>query len=180
MTSEEIRVDAQLLTGFQINDVTNFLWVKDAARNVARSHPLAAPKRTVDVEITTRGDTYQIEDELVRIENIVREGDRFPIAQHSYECDENGNIVFWHAGKYKVTYRYVPEMPATKTQQLPLPDRYSECIKYYVAARMRGRIYGQGDSDAQSYDALFWQYVSDADVTMERTNKRHRRMPARY
>ena len=181
MTSTDIRVDAQLLTGFQINDVTAFLWTKDAIKKIYRNHPLAAPKKTVEVSFTDEhGGEYVIEDELVRIEDVTRKDHRYPIAQHTWDCDEFGNMKFWHKGEYVITYRYVPPMPPTISSPLsPLPDRYAECIKYYVSARMRSRVYGQGDNDAQTYDNLFWQYVADADISMERTNKRHRRMPAR-
>lgn len=179
MNSENIRIDAQLLTGFQINDVTNFFWVKDAAKKICRSHPLSAPKKTIEVDMPEGGGTYDIEDELVRIEDITRKDKRYPIPQHSWECDEFGHMEFFHKGRFVITYRYVPAMPATKDDPLPIPERYSECIKYYVSARMRSRIYGQGDNDAQTYDNLFWQYIADADISMERTNKRHRRMPAR-
>ena len=180
MTSEDIRIDAQLLCGFTIDSAVAFKWVKDAAKYVLRLHPLAATKKTVEVSFNEDKQTYQIEEELARIENITLKDERYPIRQIAFDCDELGNITFWYKGDYVITYRYVPVMPQTASGDLPMPDKYAEPIKYYVAARMRGRVYGQGDSDAQNYDMLFLQYENDADISMNRTNKRHRRMPVRY
>lgn len=186
MTSDEIRVDAQLLCGFQINEITAFMWVKDAAKNIIRDHPLAAPKKTVEVTITNADKNnrapqiYQIQEELVRLETIYRKGERRNIDTTIYDCDETGNIKFYENGTYEVEYRYVPTMPEGREDNLPLADRYAEYIKYYLAARQRGRIYGQQDAEVQGYDNLFWEYIADADMAMNRTNNRHRRMPARF
>ena len=180
MTSENIRVDAQLMTGLQINAVTARTWVFDAVKYIARHYPLACPKKTVTFTAVVPHDEYQIEDELVRIDKICESGEFRPITAKFYEADELGNISFAAMGTYDITYRYVPDLESlNESSQLPIPDRFAEAIKYYVSARIRGRIFGQGDSDAQNYDALFGQYVMDANITMQGTNRRQRRLPPR-
>lgn len=181
MTSEQIRIDAQLLTGLQINAVTARTWVFDAVKYIAREFPLACPKGKAIVTTTEKDGEYAVEEELVRIEKITEEGSRRPLRSQDYYCDEIGNITFYSPGTYVIEYRYVPTLTGlNESAELPIPDRFAEYIKYYVAARIRGRIFGQGDSDAQAYDALFQSYEEDANSTMQRTNKRHRRMPPRY
>lgn len=180
MTCDEIRIDAQLLTGMQIDSVTAFLWVKDAIRNIVREHPYAATKETITINIENIGDTYQLEHELVRLEKVTPHGSRSPVSPNYYTCDELGNMQFFCAGDIDITYRYLPDMPQTVTDDIPIPNKYAEYIKYYVSARIRGRIYGQADADAQTYDTLFAQYLDNADVSSARTNKGIRVIPVRY
>lgn len=71
-------------------------------------------------------------------------------------------------------------MPQTVSDAFQVPDIYLDPVKYYIAARMRGRIYGQNDSDALRYDALFDDELNKADISMERVNRRNRRIPPRY
>ena len=182
MTSNEIRVDTQLLTGLQIESITGFVWVKDAVNYIVRTHPLAAPIKTVEYisnGTSEEGATYTFEEELVQLDKITKHKLRRPLATPYYECDQNG-VTFYHSGDFDITYRYVPASPQTVDDELPIPDRYAEPIKYYLAARMRSRIYGQGDPDSQIYDQLFWNHLSDMDAATDLANRRYRRMPARY
>lgn len=182
MNSNEIRVDAQLLTGLQIESITGFKWIKDAVRFIVRKHPLAAPQKMVtmtsvgDDEI---GDTHTFDEELIRLEKVTKHNRRRPINNPYFTCDQDG-ITFYHKGDFDVTYRYMPEDPQTVDDALPIPDRYAEPIKYYVAARIRSRIYGQGDPDAQVYDQLFWSHLDEMDSATDQATRRWRRMPARY
>lgn len=182
MTSNEIRVDAQLLTGLQIESITGFIWVKDAVRYIVRKHPLAAPKKTVEYTSDgtyENGSTYSFPEELIQFEKVTKHGSRRPIANPYYECEQEG-ITFFHKGDFDITYRYMPADPQTVDSDLPIPDRYAEPIKYYLASRMRSRIYGQGDPDSQVYDQLFWSHLDDMDASTDLGNRRYRRMPARY
>lgn len=182
MTSNEIRVDAQLLTGLQIESITGFVWVKDAVNYIVRKHPLAAPKKTVEYTsngTSESGATYEFDEELIQLEKITRHNSRRPISPPYYECDQDG-VTFYHKGDFDISYRYMPDAPQTVDSALPIPDRYAEVIKYYLASRMRSRIYGHGDPDSQVYDQLFWSHLDEMDAATELANKRYRRMPARY
>ncbi len=182
MTSNEIRIDAQLLTGLQIESITGFNWVKDAVNYIVRKHPLAAPKKTVafqSVGTYENGDTYSFEEELIQLDKVTKHNSRRPIDTRYFDCDESG-VTFYHKGDFEITYRYMPEAPQTVDSVLPIPDRYAETIKYYLASRMRSRIYGQGDPDSQVYDQLFWSHLDDMDAATDLANRRYRRMPARY
>jgi len=180
MTSNEIRVDAQLISGFTINSATAFLWVKDAARYIMREHPLSAPRKTVEIEVNSEGQTYSATDEIVRIEIVRLKGSRANVQPNVYTCDELGNFTFYHKGIYEITYRYVAEMPNSADIAISLPDKYAEPIKYYLASQIRGRTAGHDDGEAQQFNGLFQQYIADADISMARVNKRYRRMPARF
>ena len=180
MTSEDIRIDAQLLTGFQIKDVTCFIWVKDAVNYIIRTYPLAAQKKTVELSVD-KGDTYQIPEELVRLDGIYPKTSGFPYKEPMYTCDETGLITFRFKNDIKIVYRYVPPLPQTTSTAITLADKFCEPIKYYVAARQRARVYGQGDEEAIQYDNAFKNYIEEANISAVNTNKRHRRMPvARY
>lgn len=181
MTSKEIRIDAQLMTGLQIEEVTGFMWIKDAIKYIVRNHPESAPKKTVEFEsqgTMEDGDVYEFDSELIRLEKVTRHNSRRVINQPYYEC-ENDKITFYHKGDFDITYRYMPAAPQTVDDTIPIPDRYAELIKYYVASRIRARIYGQGDPDAQTYDQLFWSHLSDVDATMEAAVRRYRIIPVR-
>lgn len=180
MTCDEVRIAAQLLCGFQLDSVTAFMWAKDAIAYIARTHLLSAPKKTVEVEIKHTGQIYQVEEEFVRLESITVPGERRNVSMSIVQCDEDGEMQFWKTGKYRVKYRYVPAMPETVNDQIPLPERYAELIKFYLAARQRWRTFGQNDGEALSFDNMFNGYLDTIDATMERANKRYRRMPARY
>lgn len=180
MTCDQIRIDAQLLSGSKIETATSFIWCKDAIAYIVRHYPLSAPIKTVEVDIAEDGGTYQITDELVRLEKVTGGESTRPLTQTSFDCDEVGLIKFYNAGHYYINYRYVPAMPDSTSSQILIPERYSEPIKYYLAAKIRGRVFGQADNDCQSYEALYLNYLENADATMKQTNKRHRRMPARF
>ena len=179
MNSEDIRIDAQLLTGFQIKDVTNFVWVKDAVNYIVRTFPNAATKKTVTFE-ATKGSVYQVEEEFIQLDKISRVGKRRPLTPPEYECDEFGVITFYIDGDVEISYKYNPPLPQTITDKINIPDRFAEPIKYYISARQRGRVYGSSDAEAQQYDSLFQTYLEQADVNLSRANKKHRRMPARF
>ncbi len=182
MTSNEIRIDAQLQTGLQIESVTAFMWIKDAINYIARQHPLAAPIKTVTYESHGKreaGDSYEFDSELVRFEKVTKHNTRRPLEAPFFEVS-NEAITFYHPGTFDITFRYLPDPPQTVEADLPLPDRYAETIKYYLSARMRARIYGQGDTDSQQYDQLFWSHLDEMDNATDLANRRYRRMPARY
>ena len=182
MTSNEIRVDAQLLTGLQIESITGFIWVKDAIKYIIRTHPLSAPIKTIEFESNgteKEGDTCTISEEVIQFNKIAKHGKRRPIATPYYEFGQN-DVTFYHSGNFDITYRYMPDVPQTVDSEVPLPDRYAEPIKFYLAAKMRARIYGQGDPDAQNYDQLFWSTLDDMDAATDLVSRRYRRMPARY
>lgn len=182
MTSNEIRIDAQLLTGLQIESVTAFTWIKDAIRFIVRKHPLAAPKKSVQFTSNGKydqGDSYVFPEELIQLDKVTKKNRRRPIASPYFTCEQN-EITFFHSGDFDITYRYMPDDPQTVDSDIPLPDRYAEPIKYYLAARIRARIYGQGDPDSQGYEQLFWTHLDEMDAATDLANRRYRRMPVRY
>ena len=181
-TSDKLRIDAQLLTGLQIEEVTAFRWVKDAMRYIVRNHFLAAPITTITFHSEGTDEdpsVYEFEKELIMFERMTKHKMRRAINQPYYIVTPEG-IEFYHKGDFDVTFRYMPDDPATVTTPIPIPDRYAEAIKFYVAARIRSRIYGQGDTDAQGFDQMFYAALDEADATTDRSNKRFRQMPARY
>lgn len=180
MTCDQLRIDAQTLTGSKIEPTTSFLWSKDAITYIARHYPMSSPSKKVDVVIENDNGSYTIPDELVRLDKITLKGENRPLTSMDYNCNETGLIYFFTKGTYSIYYRYVPALPSSATEQIGIPERYSEPIKYYLAAKIRARVFGQADTDAQTYEALFSSYLDSADASMSQTNKRHRRMPARY
>lgn len=179
MTSDDLRIKAQTISGFTINNATSFIWVKSAIGFVARNYPYACKITTEDVTIPKGGGTYTPQREVVRIEEITRNDSRRPLWQEQYRYDINGSFEFFDEGTYHIKYRYVPAMPQTATEAIDMPERYLEPIKYFVASKIRGRIYGVSDSDAQNYDSLFQSYIENADIVTQRTNRRYRRLPPR-
>ena len=179
MTCDEIRISAQLVSGLQISDVTSLKWVVEAMTLIARQHPLAATKKTVSVTVE-EDEEYSIVEDLVRLESIVETDYRRPLGKTTYSCDEKGNITFWVAGDYDITYRYVPTMPTVKTGVVVIPEIYASAIQYYVASKIRGRIFGQGDNDVAVYSMKFESELMKADTGTNSTNRRHRRIPVRY
>lgn len=178
MTCDEIRISAQLLSGLQISDVTSFKWVVEAMKTIARNHPLAASKKTVSITVEKNGE-YSVEEEFVRLESVTETGSIRPLGRSTYTCDELGNFIFKVAGEYEITYRYVPAMPTVKTASVVIPEIYANAIQYYVAAKIRGRIHGQADTDAGINLMRFENELSQADVVSTRRNRRHRRIPPR-
>lgn len=177
MTCDELRLDAQLMCGLKISDVTSLRWVNEATENIVRNHPLAAPKKIVTVTVAD-GGTYHIAEELIRLES-VSEGNSV-VSSMRYSCDEQGNMIFRDAGTYLVAYRYMPAMPTNKTANVVIPEVYAAPIQFFIAAKIRGRVFGQNDGDASSYKMQFDMALSNADNTMSRTNRRHRTIPVRY
>lgn len=181
MTSENIRVDAQLLTGLQINAITARTWVFDAVKYIAREYPSSCPYDTIEINNTEKNGSYELENEVTRIEKVTKKDSNTPLGMEDYVVDDDGVITLYRPGEYEITYRYVPDMSGlTESSQLPLPDIFCEPIKYYIGSKIRGRIFGQGDSDAQAFDTMFNDYLKRASGIVTRRSRRHRRMPPRY
>lgn len=179
MTCDDIRISAQLLTGMKIDDITSLRWVVEAMKTIMRQHPLAAPKKTVSVTVA-EGDSYDIAEELIRIEVVRPAGSQKAIPGTQYTCDELGNMIFRCAGNFDITYRYLPSMPTNKADNVVVPDIYANAIQYYIASKIRGRVFGQNDGDSSWHGMKYETELSNADIAMASANRRHRRMPVRY
>lgn len=173
MKVREIRIEAQTISGLTIDSTVSLNWIKGAIREIAYKYHSAAKRTSDDVSVNDTNKTYQLSKEVVKIDRIRRQGQ----AYSSYEIIGDHGIEFQHSGEYSVRYYSVPEMPMVENSDVDLPEMFADSIKFYIASRMRARLFGQDDSSAVSFYQEFLNGISDADSYMRRRDSRKRMPP---
>jgi hypothetical protein len=179
VNANESRINAQTISGIQLNEVTSFLWVKDAIREIVTRHYKAGKKVTDTFDNAVKGQKYSFTKELVRLIGVQNASGRTVSPNFGYVVDSDNTIEFADAGTYQATYYSMPSMPQTTEEQLPIPQPYQECIPYYLASKIRARLFGQTDADAVSFMQQFQEALIEANSAVNRQASRGRRMPPR-
>lgn len=176
MNSEEIRVEAQLTSGLQLDTVTSFKWVKDCIKDMSKlNYKIGKITKLIqeaipDIEYPLKG--------LLKIVKVTQDGMR-KSPNFNFVVDNYNNITFKEAGAYTVEYYALQDMPKTPTEELLIPEEFQDCIEYYLAYKIRGRLFGADDSKAIAFHDMYQKHFADAVSAINNKNIRGRRMPPR-
>jgi hypothetical protein len=179
VNATELRINAQIISGIQLNEVTSFDWVKDAIREIVTKYYKAGKKITDTFSDAIAGQKYSLTKELVRLIQVQGASGSRVSPNFGYSVDSDNTIEFNSAGTYEVTYYFMPAPPPTSTEELTIPKTYQDCIPFYLASKIRARLFGQTDNDAVSFYQQYQNALSEANSAINRQASRGKRMPPR-
>lgn len=177
-TSEDIRIGAQLISSIQIDPATCFNWVTNEISDIVANHPRAGKYVREKVTTTEKFEVIEVSRDLVLLDKIIVLPQR--VGTTDYELHSGNEITISLPAKYEVRYYAQPDLPQTRTTDIDLPPQYIAAMKYYIAARIRARLFGQADNNAVSFFEEYKTALDAADQSMNQINRRHRRMPPSY
>jgi hypothetical protein len=179
MKVDDIRIRSQITSGLQINSVTAFNWVKEAIEDICHKNYYAGARVTETATITDTSTDYTILKPLLKLDEITNTETNNPLSNSDYKLNDDNKITFKDPGTYKIEYRAMPDMPQTVNSEIPLTQFFTPCIEFFLAYKIRARLFGQNDSNAVSF---FQQYEigrENAELARERQAKK-RRMPPNW
>lgn len=172
-SSEDIRIHAQLLSGLQIEKATCFRWIREEIPVLVSKYFRAGKFIVEELTTTTEYEMYHPEHTLVLLDRMINEND---VQVDDYDVI-NGGVVIYSPGTYKILYFAQPELPETEYDPIDLPLQYVAGLKYFIAARIRARVFGQTDDSAVSFYKEFQGAMEDAARILNRRQHRRKRMP---
>lgn len=172
-TSEDVRIQAQLLSSIQIDKTTCYEWIKDQIQNIVNENFRAGKLIIEDFETTEKFEIYKPKKTLVVVDRLVDANGQ----QTTEFVIQNDGIHVYAPGKYKLLYFAQPEPPETINHQIDLPVPYVNALKFYIAARIRARLFGQSDNDAVSFFKEYSTAIESAEKMMNKRDSRRKRMP---
>ena len=177
LTVDEIRIQAQLLGGIQIDAQTNLIWVKQGINDIVRQYgQTASPYAQEDFETADNYGVYEPEHEIVLVDKVLDRGNG--VLSRTQEYSLNGEqLTMFYPGQYQLRYYYVPDMPEVVTDSVPLPNQFANALKFYCAARIRARVFGQDDQSAVSMMEEFKNTAKEAATFMRLRDKHTKKMP---
>lgn len=172
-SSENVRIQAQLISSIQIDKTTCFEWIKEQMDNIASEHFRAAKYNIEDFSTKEKFERYTPAKKIVRIDKVLN---KHRVLIQDYDLI-GGDLLMSYPDDYTLMYYALPDKPATATSEIDMPLPYVNALKFYIAARIRARLTGQGNADAVSFYEEYTKAIQAADLSMMRQNNRYRRMP---
>lgn len=177
-TSEDIRIGAQLISSIQIDPATCFNWVTSEISDIASNHFKAGKYVRESVTTTENFEIITLSNDLITIDKIIKAESR--TGTTDFEIHNGSEITISVPDKYEIRYYAKPPIPQTRTTPIEMPEQYIDAMKYYIAARIRARLFGQADSNAVSFFEEYKTALENADAALLQKHRRHRRMPPSY
>jgi hypothetical protein len=181
MTGKEARVEAQLISGMEINKNTALMWIKDAVRDIVSRYPASAGKLTEE-EFVSDGGPHVLGHMLARIRAVALRSDGYGVLtalrpETDYFVGNDNSITVRSKGNCVVSYYAFPDLGGAYNEdaQIPIPFAFQSALRYRLAAEIRGRAIGASDKETLAYEQAYNDEVLRAQVFATRQNKR--RMP---
>ena len=163
-TSENIRIDAQLLAGVQMDKATVFRLICEQLPIIVGQYFRAGKYIKEHFETTNHYEIYVPKKPLVLIDRMINE---HYVQTVDYNTTNDG-IVMFKPGKYTLLYFAQPELPQSEFHEIDIPVMYAAAFKFYIAARYRARMFGQTDDSAVSLYKEYTTALETADKAMDR------------
>ena len=172
-TSESIRIDAQLLTGVNIDQATCMHLLMEHIPNLVEEHFRAGKLVREEFETTEKWQLYTPKRTLVLVDRVINRHHEQTV---EYSVTNEGIIVY-DKGKYLMLYYSQPDLPQSEFHKIDMPNAYTSALKFFIAARIRGRMFGQQDESAISFYKEYTAAIDKAEGFMNRREHRRKRMP---
>jgi hypothetical protein len=170
MKVDDIRIRAQITSGLQINSVTALQWVKEAIEDICSTYYQAGKTVTETTTVTDPSVNYTLLKPLLKLLG-VKDSDLNDV---SYTLNADNTITFDEAGTYTIGYKALPDMPETTSSDVPLPFLYVPCIEFFLAYKMRARVFGQNDNNAVGFSDKYEMGKANAEIARLRQDKKRR------
>lgn len=177
MKVDEMRIRSQITSGLTINSVTALKWVCEAIEDICYQHEAAGKHR--DETASVAGTSYTITKPLLKLLEISNADVDITNDFSKYELNNDNTITFSEPGTYTIKYISLPDMPSTVNAEIPLPHQFIPCLEYYLAFKIRGRLFGQNDANAVSFYQLYRSGMENANISNWRQRVKRRIPPRR-
>lgn len=172
LSAEDIRILAQTITAIdRIDSTTSFNWVKDAIKEIVSEYPSAAPYFIETFDVQEKYGSYKPIHPIVLIDKIVECRENSLVETIQYELHGN-ELFFINSGKFQIRYHGMPDMPETKTQAINMPIQFVDAIKFYVAWKIRARLFNQEDVSAKAFYDEYDKALKKANTFMMKRERR--------
>lgn len=172
LSAEDIRILAQTISAIdRIDSTTSFKWVQDAIRGIVSEYPSAAPYFIETFDVVDKYGSYSPEHSIVLIDKVIEHRENALVQTSQYEV-HGETLFFINQGKYQIRYYGMPDMPETKTQAINMPIQFVDAIKFYIAWKIRARLFNQDDTSAKFFHDEYEQALKKADIFMAKRDRR--------
>lgn len=180
MKVDEVRINAQTTVGISIDSTVARLWVIEAIKDICNHHAEAGARTSESVTVSTEGTEYTILHTLLKLVSVEDTEDSSVLSGNTarYVLNDDNTITFKKTGAYEINYLSMPTMPSTTSEEIPLPQLFVPCIEYYLAYKIRGRLYGENDATTTAYYERYVGMRDESDVLRQRA-KVKKRVPSR-
>ena len=183
MTTEDVRLQAQIECGMQINDITAYEWTKEAIKKIVNRYPRLG-KLTTETIKAEGHKAYDLKEECLQIYQVRFVSGRTPLSPNSmFDVLPDNTIKFKCLGEFEVSYYAMPNLRAgtfVKTSEIPLPSVFQDTLHYYLTYKQRSRSIGETDTETMSSSARWEEAIREANTFFSRRNRVRRRMPPSY
>lgn len=182
MKVDDIRIAAQLTSGLQISDVVGLKWVVDAIQDICTNYPNAGARKIDTATITDIAADYAIQSTLLKLIDVKDASTGESVSDNNtiYILNDDNTITFKATGSYTVEYLAMPVLPTNVNDAVPLPPLFITGIQYYLAHKMRGRLFGQNDANAVSFLQQYQADTAKGELARQRQGKKRRIPAGRY
>lgn len=172
LSAEDIRILAQTITAIdRIDSTTSFNWVKDAIKEIVSEYQSAAPYFIETFDVQEKHGSYKPKYPIVLIDKVIEHKDNALVQTAQYEL-HGDELFFINQGKYQIRYYGMPDIPETKTQAINMPIQFVDAIKFYIAWKIRARLFNQEDASAKAFYEEYKQTLKKADIFMAKRDRR--------
>lgn len=174
LTVDTLRIQAQLLCSLQIDPSTAYKWTMDELLNIAAEYPRAGVWTKEKVTTTKQFEEIGLSRDFLMIDKVI---DEFT-GRMTTDWEVHGDVLTISVpGTYEIRYYSYPDLPQTSSEVIPMERQYVAPLKFYLAARIRARLFGQNDSNAVSFMTEYAERMKKADITTNTKRSRRNRMP---
>lgn len=173
-TVNDLRIQAQLISSIQIDTSTAFKWATDELLNIVAEYPHAGTYTKEIITTTENFEDYVPERKMLVVDKMIDLG----TGRMTTDWEIHGDTITLSVpGRYEMRYYSYPDLPKTDTEVIDMQRQYVDPLKYYLAARIRARLFGQNDINAVSFMTEYTEKMKKADVITMHKRNRHNRMP---
>lgn len=170
MKVDEARIESQVTSGLVIGDVIGLMWVNECIKDICYSVNEAGKRRKQTVVVNDTSIDYTIEYPLIKLEKVIYLDKNTLIAGNNdyYTFNFDNTITFREKGTYEIEYMSPPNYPTNVNDQIPLPDEFLKCLKFYLAYKIRSRQFGLADADAVTYYQSYQAEKMESDIQRQK------------
>lgn len=180
MKIDTLRVRAQGTCRLPIDGVDALSWVGEAIEDICSKHPEAGKRTEEEISISVVPSDYIIKKSLLKLIEITnQDGRRVENVPCNFVLNDDNTVTFFKSGSFKIKYLSLPDIPGNVNSEIPLPHFYVPCITFYLAYKIRGGLFGQGDANAVSFYQLYEAKRDNGDIARQRQPMKRRMPPGR-